>query len=62
LLNDATILADALKIDLQRVLEFTFAYSCLSASWSLAIGDDDAAQWALTIGAILEPHLALGER
>lgn len=58
LLANAAILADALEIDLPRVLEFTFAYSCLSASWSLAIDDDDAAQWALNVGALIEPHLS----
>jgi streptomycin 6-kinase len=62
LLTSAAILADALELELRRVLEFTFAYSCLSASWALAIADDDAAQWALNVGALVEPHLALGGR
>lgn len=62
LMTHAAILADALEIDLRRVLEFTFGYACLSASWSLAIDDLDAAQWALNVGAIVEPHLALAKR
>ncbi|MEY2929560.1 MAG: hypothetical protein RL033_309, partial [Pseudomonadota bacterium] len=59
LLTTAGILADALEIDLARVLQFTFAYACLSASWALTIQDDDGAQWARSIGALLEPHLPL---
>ncbi len=58
LLTTAAILADALEIDLRRVLAFTYAYACLSASWSLTIGADDVAQWALKVAAIIEPHLA----
>jgi streptomycin 6-kinase len=59
LLTHAGILADALGIDRARVLQFTFAYACLSASWSLAICDEDAAQWALGIGRLLRPHVPL---
>ncbi len=59
LLTNAAILADALDIDLPRVLAFTYAYACLSASWSLSIGAHDAAQWALDVAAIVEPHLDL---
>jgi streptomycin 6-kinase len=58
LLRNAAILADALALELPRVLQFTFAYACLSASWMLAIEDDDAAQWALDVGALLDPHLS----
>jgi streptomycin 6-kinase len=57
LLTNAAILADALAIDLPRVLAFTYAYACLSASWSLSIHDQDAAQWALEIAEIVEPHV-----
>lgn len=57
LLTNAAILADALKIKLPRVLAFTYAYACLSASWSLSIGAEDAAQWALDVAAIVEPHI-----
>jgi streptomycin 6-kinase len=38
LLTQAAILADALKINLPRVLAFTYAYAFLSASWSLSGG------------------------
>jgi streptomycin 6-kinase len=59
LLTNATILADALALDLSRVLEFTYAYACLSASWSLESDGDDMAQWALKVAAIIEPHIEL---
>ncbi|MCC7452387.1 MAG: hypothetical protein IT324_33605, partial [Anaerolineae bacterium] len=55
----AGILADALRMDLPRVLAFTYAYACLSASWSLSIGAEDVAQWALKVAAILEPHIVV---
>jgi streptomycin 6-kinase len=58
LLTSAAILADALKIDLQRVLAFTFAYACLSASWSMGAGQEDAVKWALGVATIVEPHIA----
>ncbi|MCC7446329.1 MAG: phosphotransferase [Anaerolineae bacterium] len=57
LLTTATILAESLKIDLPRVLAFSYAYACLSASWSLSIGAEDMVQWALNVAAIIEPHL-----
>lgn len=57
LLTNAGILADELRIDLGRVLAFTFAYGCLSASWSLQDGDAEAAEWALKVARIVEPHL-----
>jgi streptomycin 6-kinase len=56
LLSNAGILSAALEVELRRVLEFTFAYACLSAAWSLTIHDSDAAQWALNVAALLEPH------
>ena len=57
LLTNAAILADALAIDLSRLLAFTYAYACLSASWSLRIGADDMVKWALDVAVIIEPHL-----
>jgi streptomycin 6-kinase len=57
LLTNAAILADTLAIDLSRVLAFTYAYACLSASWSLQIGDQDMVQWALKVATIVEPHI-----
>jgi streptomycin 6-kinase len=59
LLSAAGTLADALEIDRTRVLQFTFAYACLSASWSLTIHDDDAAQWALNVGALCAPSIGV---
>jgi streptomycin 6-kinase len=60
LLRNAGILADALGIDLARVLAFAFAYGCLSTSWSLSDDADDAsgaARWALNVAEMVEPHL-----
>ena len=59
LLTAAGILADALQIDLARVLQFTFIYACLSASWALAIDDDDGARWALNVGALCAPSIGV---
>ncbi|MCJ7823422.1 MAG: hypothetical protein MUP44_00830, partial [Anaerolineales bacterium] len=59
LLTTASILADTLAIDLSRVLAFTYAYACLSASWSLRIGADDMTEWALNVAVIIEPHIEL---
>jgi streptomycin 6-kinase len=56
LLTHAGILADALEIELGRVLQFTFVNACLSAGWSLKIHDSDAAEWALNLAKLLEPH------
>lgn len=50
------ILSDALGIELVRVLQFTFAYACLSAAWSQAAHDSDAAQWGLEVATLVEPH------
>ncbi len=60
LLTIAAVLAEEVGIALPRVLAFTYAYACLSASWSLSADADDAsgaAEWALNIAAIVEPHL-----
>jgi streptomycin 6-kinase len=62
LLTNAAILADALALDLSRVLEFTYAYACLSASWSLESGNEEHAQWALDVAQIIEPHIELSYR
>lgn len=60
LLTHAAILADALAIDLSRVLAFTYAYACLNASWwSRSIGAEDIVQWSLDVAMIIEPHLEL---
>ena len=57
LLANAAILADALALDLWRVLAFTYAYACLNASWWLRLGGDDIVQWHLKVAAIIEPHI-----
>jgi len=62
LLTNAAILAETLKIDLSRVLAFTYAYACLNASqWLPRIGMDDIAediiQWHLKVALIIEPHI-----
>ncbi len=57
LLTQAAILTDALGLDLQRVLAFTYVYACLNASWWLYLGDDDIVQWSLKVAGIVEPHL-----
>ncbi|MFN8383769.1 MAG: aminoglycoside phosphotransferase family protein [Anaerolineales bacterium] len=64
LLANAAILADALAIDLSRVLAFTYAYACLNASqWVLRLGKDDIAEelidWHLKVAKIIEPHIDL---
>jgi streptomycin 6-kinase len=55
LLNNARILAQAMQMDLPRVLAFTYAYTALSASWSLDIDNDPT--YALRVGQLIEPHL-----
>lgn len=59
LLTNATILADALKIDLPRLLAFTYAYACLNASWWHNLGGEEIVQWSLNIANIIEPHVDL---
>lgn len=59
LLNNAGILAEALKIELPRLLAYTYAYACLSGSWSHSIGVWEEEEWALKVAAIVEPHLKL---
>jgi streptomycin 6-kinase len=61
LLTSATILADALSLDLWRVLAFTYAYACLNASWWLELGGSDMVQWHLNVATIIEPHLELSQ-
>ena len=58
LLTHAAILADTLALDLSRVLAFTYAYTCLNASWwSPRVGAKDIVQWHLTVAEIIEPHI-----
>jgi len=55
LLTNAGILAEALKIDLSRVLAFLYVYASLSASWYVADGVHPAHE--LKMIALVEPHL-----
>jgi streptomycin 6-kinase len=55
LLKNAEILSKSLGVDMQRLLEFAYAYSALSASWSLDDGQDN--KIALNVGRILKPHM-----
>ena len=58
LLTHAAILADTLALDLSRVLAFTYAYTCLNASWwSPRAGAEDIVQWHLTVAEIIGPHI-----
>ena len=59
LLTNAEILADALEIEMSRVLEFTYAYACLNASQCLRIGDEEMVQWSLNVAMIIEPLIDL---
>jgi streptomycin 6-kinase len=52
LLAAAGILADALKIDRARLLQFTFVHACLSATWALNNHDPDRARRALDVAAL----------
>jgi streptomycin 6-kinase len=56
LLNTAGILSEELKIDRQRLLDFAFAYACLSASWSFHRGGEEV-EWALGVAEIAERHV-----
>lgn len=61
LLANAAILADALTLDLSRILAFTYVYACLTASWWLphihTKSAEDIVQWHLKIAGMIEPHI-----
>jgi streptomycin 6-kinase len=63
LLNNAAILADALELELGRVLAFTYVYACLNASWWTQLSDregaDDIVRWHLDVAKIIEPHIEM---
>jgi streptomycin 6-kinase len=63
LLNNAAILADALALELGRVLAFAYAYACLNASWWTQLGGragaEDIVQWHLDVAKIIEPHIKM---
>ena len=56
-LRTAGILGDKMGIPLPRVLAFVYAYTCLSASWSLEDGQRTVAEHTLRIAERVEPHL-----
>lgn len=55
--TNAAILADMLKLDVWRVLAFTYAYACLNASWWIPLGGSDIVAWSLNVAEIVEPLL-----
>lgn len=58
LLANATVLADALGLELARLLAFTYAYACLNASkWLSQPDGDEVINWFLTVATIVEPHV-----
>ena len=56
LLANAEVLAHALNVDRQRLLQFTFAYCALSAAWSLE--DNQNPALALQVGNLLKPFVS----
>lgn len=69
LLTQAAILADALAMELWRVLAFTYAYACLNASWwsrrtgegaAGAAGAEEIVRWHLKVAKIIEPAIGRG--
>jgi streptomycin 6-kinase len=63
LLNNASILADALELEPRRVLAFAYVYACLNASWWTQLSDrkeaEDIVQWHLGVAKIIEPHIEM---
>jgi streptomycin 6-kinase len=55
LLKTAEILSQKLNLELSRLLTFTFAFTCLSASWIFYSGDEPVLD--LKIAEMVEPHL-----
>lgn len=55
LLKNASILAEGMGIPLPRLLQFAFAYTCLSASWSLMDDpESEAADETIQLAQIIE--------
>jgi streptomycin 6-kinase len=57
LLRHVVILSETMAVDRSRLLNFVYAYACLSASWFLEDGSEADAQHDLAIARIVEPHL-----
>jgi streptomycin 6-kinase len=58
-LRTAEIFSQKLDIDRGRILAYVFAYTCLSASWSMEDGSEEDAASTLRIAAIVEPHVSI---
>jgi streptomycin 6-kinase len=50
----ATILAERLRCDIGKVLDYAFAFSALSASWHLEDGNDEEADRSLAVGRAVD--------
>jgi streptomycin 6-kinase len=59
-LRTAEIFSQKLDMDRSRILAYVFAYTCLSASWSMEDGSEGDAASTLRIAAIVEPHVGMG--
>ncbi len=61
LLKNANMLAEALALDPERVLAFTYAYACLNASWWVQMNDKAGAaeivRWHLDVAKIIETYV-----
>jgi streptomycin 6-kinase len=58
LLKNASILSEIMGIERSRILQFTFAYTCLSASWHLTDDPDSQdAKETIKLAEIIEVHL-----
>jgi len=55
ILTIASILAQKMGIELDRMLSFLYIYTCLSASWT--ISDGGSGQEAINIANIVEPYV-----
>jgi streptomycin 6-kinase len=56
-LKTADILSQKLNIECSRILAYTFAYTCLSASWWREDGEEAEATQTLRVAEIVEPLL-----
>ena len=50
----ATILAERLRCDIGKVLDYAFAFSALSASWHLEDGNDEEADRSFAVGRAVD--------
>jgi streptomycin 6-kinase len=58
LLRNAGVLSRLMGIDMGRILQYTFAYTCLSASWHLTDdSNSENAKETIRLAAVIEPHL-----